>query len=84
MPGPATTLLIEGTFEELAEEFAQYLDNLKNSQGDANSSVQSEVAQQLQEGKKDEALKKLVSGSTVLNQAPEKGMSSTASIDGPD
>jgi translation initiation factor 3 subunit M len=73
MPGPATTLLIEGTFEELADELAQYIDTLKNSHGEANSTVQSEVAQQLEEGKKDEALKKLVTGSTVLNQAPEKG-----------
>lgn len=74
MPGPATTLLIEGSFEELADELAQYIDTLKNSHGEANSTVQSEVAQQLEEGKKDEALKKLVTGSTVLNQAPEKGM----------
>lgn len=74
MPGPATTLLIEGSFEELADELAHYIDTLKNSHGEANSNVQSEVAQQLEEGKKDEALKKLVTGSTVLNQAPEKGM----------
>lgn len=76
MPGPTTTLLIEGTFDELADELAQYLDNLKKSQGDEGSNVQAEVAQLLQEGKKDDVLKKLVMGSQALNQAPEKGMRS--------
>ena len=73
MPGPATTLLIEGSFEELADELAQYIDTLKNSQQEGSSAVQAEVAQALQEGKKDDALKKLVVGSAVLNAAPEKG-----------
>ncbi|KAF2645769.1 PCI-domain-containing protein [Massarina eburnea CBS 473.64] len=73
MPGPTTTLLIEGSFEELADELAQYIDNLKNSpSGDANSTIQAETAAELKENKKDEVLKKLVMGSQVLNQAPEK------------
>ncbi|KAF2749808.1 eukaryotic translation initiation factor 3 subunit M [Sporormia fimetaria CBS 119925] len=72
MPGPQTTLLIEGSFEELADEFAQYIDNLKNSQGDSASGVHSGVKQDLQEGKKDEALKKLIVGSAALNSGPEK------------
>jgi translation initiation factor 3 subunit M len=69
MPGPNTTMLIEGSFEELADELAQYIDNLKND----DSSIQSECAALLQENKKDEVLKKLVMGSQTLNQAPEKG-----------
>jgi translation initiation factor 3 subunit M len=74
MPGPSTTLLIEGTFEELADELAQYIDNLKNSHSEGGSNVQKEVAEELEAGKKDEVLKKLIMGSAVLNQAPEKGM----------
>lgn len=76
MPGPVTTLLIEGSFEELADELAQYIDGLKKSQGDESSSVQSTTADLLKENKKDEALKQLVMGSQSLNQAPEKGMES--------
>ena len=76
MPGPATTLLIEGTFEELADELAQYIDGLKKSQGDESSAIQSTTADLLKENKKDEVLKQLVMGSQVLNQAPEKGTES--------
>jgi translation initiation factor 3 subunit M len=70
MPGPTTTMLIEGTFEELAEELAQYIDNLKND----GTSIQTECAALLKENKKDEVLKKLVMGSQALSQAPEKGI----------
>ncbi len=73
MPAPANTLLIEGSFEELTDELAQYIDNLKRAQGDESPSIQSEVASLLQENKKDEVLKRLVMGSAVLNSAPEKG-----------
>ncbi|KAF2740551.1 eukaryotic translation initiation factor 3 subunit M [Polyplosphaeria fusca] len=72
MPGPTNTLLIEGTFDELTEELAQYLDNLKKTQGEENSGIQTECAELLQQNKKDEVLKKLVMGSQTLNQAPEK------------
>ncbi|KAF2474842.1 PCI-domain-containing protein [Lindgomyces ingoldianus] len=72
MPGPTTTLLIEGTFEELTDELAQYLDTLKKSQGDESSSIQEECTELMKENKKDEVLKKLVMGSAALNQAPEK------------
>ena len=37
MPGPKNTVLIEGSFEELTDEFAQYIDGLKKSQGDEGS-----------------------------------------------
>lgn len=77
MPGAKTTLLIEGTFEELTDEFAQYIDSLKKSQGDESSSIQQEAADLLKENKKDDVLKKLVVGAQALNQAPEKGMQAT-------
>jgi translation initiation factor 3 subunit M len=77
MPGAKTTLLIEGSFEELTDEFAQYIDSLKKSQGDEGSNLQGESADLLKENKKDEVLKKLVVGSQALNQAPEKGTSGT-------
>lgn len=82
MPGAKTTLLIEGTFEELTDEFAQYIDSLKKSQGDESANLQAESAELLKENKKDEVLKKLVVGSQALNQAPEKGMSSPATTRG--
>jgi translation initiation factor 3 subunit M len=83
MPAPSTTLLIEGSFSELAEEFAAYLDALNKPD---DTTVQTEVAPllqplreqeqndtQLDQSKRDEVLKKLVSAATVLNTAPEKG-----------
>jgi translation initiation factor 3 subunit M len=78
MPGAKTTLLIEGTFEELTDEFAQYIDSLKKSQGDDSTNLQAESAELLKENKKDDLLKKLVVASLALNQAPEKGTRSPA------
>jgi translation initiation factor 3 subunit M len=72
MPGARNTILIEGSFEELTDEFAQYIDTLKKGQGD-ESDLQGEAAALLKENKKDDVLKKLVVGSQALNQAPEKG-----------
>jgi translation initiation factor 3 subunit M len=74
MAGPKNTILIEGSSEELTDEFAQYIDALKKSQGDEASGLQGETAELLKENKKDEVLKKLVVGAQALNQAPEKGM----------
>lgn len=74
MVGATNTLMIEGTFEELVDELALYLDNLKKSQGEEDSTLQAETAKLLQENQKDEVLKKLVIGSIALNAAPEKGM----------
>lgn len=81
MPVPTNTLLIEGSFSELAEEFAQYIDSLRKE-----DSLQSEVAPLLQPirqqeqsesepdlKQRDEILKKLVGAATALNGAPEKG-----------
>lgn len=83
MPAPSTTLLIEGSFSELAEEFAAYLDALTKPD---DTTIQTEVAPLLQplreqeqndtqsdESKRDAVLKKLVSAAEVLNTAPEKG-----------
>ncbi|EOD43157.1 hypothetical protein GTA08_BOTSDO03065 [Neofusicoccum parvum] len=72
MPAPTNTLLIEGSFEELVDEFAQYLDILRKTHGEEESSLAPEVQQLLGENKKDDVLKKLVTASAVLNVAPEK------------
>ncbi|KAE8360840.1 eukaryotic translation initiation factor 3 subunit M [Aspergillus caelatus] len=83
MPAPTTTLLIEGSFSELADEFAQYLDALRKSEG--TTSIQAEISPLLEplrqqeqsdaepdRKQRDEVLKKLVSAASVLNNAPEK------------
>lgn len=88
MPGPTNTLLIEGTFSELAEEFAQYLDAL--SKAEEGAGVLAEIGQPLNnireaeqtqeqvddaalQSQKDEVLKKLVTKASILNSAPERG-----------
>lgn len=73
MPGPSNTLLIEGSFEELADELSHYIDEVKRKQGDNNTAIQTEITPLLEQNQKDEVLKKLVTGSAVLNSAPEKG-----------
>ena len=73
MPGTINTLLIDGSFEELADELAQYIDDLKKKSGES-SSIQSEIAPLLEQQKQQDVLKKLVNGSSALNSAPEKGM----------
>ncbi|KAF2757201.1 eukaryotic translation initiation factor 3 subunit M [Pseudovirgaria hyperparasitica] len=73
MPGITNTLMIEGSFEELVEELAQYIDALKRTAGEESPSTQSECVALLKEaGKQDEVLKKLVGASVALNTAPEK------------
>ncbi|KAI4129976.1 MAG: hypothetical protein LQ338_001982 [Usnochroma carphineum] len=72
MPGPSNTLLIEGSFEELADELSHYLDEVKRKQGDTNTAIQTEITPLLEQNQKDEVLKKLVTGSAALNSAPEK------------
>jgi hypothetical protein len=72
MPGPVNTLLIDGSFEELSDELAHYLDDRKR-QGDDGTSLQAEIAPLLEQGQKDEVLRRLVAASAVLNSAPEKG-----------
>ncbi|MCJ1360106.1 MAG: hypothetical protein MMC33_010109 [Icmadophila ericetorum] len=72
MPMLANPLLIEGSFEELTEELAQYIDDLKKKSSEDVTGIRAETAQLLEQGQKDEALKKLVTASTALNSAPEK------------
>lgn len=72
MPAPSNTLLIEGSWEELCDELAAYIDTLNTAQ-EQQTSIQSEIAPLLQENKKEDALKKVVTASAVLNSAPERG-----------
>lgn len=89
MPAPSTTLLIEGSFTELAEEFAQYLVALPKNEADLQAEISpllQPLRQQEQNDEKpdlkqrDEVLKKLVAASAVLNTAPEKGTQHIKSI----
>ena len=73
MPGPSNTLLIEGSFEELADELAHYIGEVQKKQNPDAPDLQDEVSPLAEQGKKDEVLKKLVTASSVLNSAPEKG-----------
>jgi len=73
MAGPSNTLLIEGSFEELADELAHYIDEVQKKQTPDSANTQAEVIPLLEKNQKDEVLKKLVTGSEVLNNAPEKG-----------
>lgn len=73
MPGPSNTLLIEGSFEELSDELAHYIDEVQKKQSPDSANTQAEVAPLLEKGQKDEVLKKLVAASDALNTAPEKG-----------
>jgi translation initiation factor 3 subunit M len=73
MPGPTNTLLIEGSFEELADELAHYIDEIQKKQNPDSANTQAEIAPLLEKEQRDEALKKLVTASEVLNTAPEKG-----------
>ena len=74
MTGPSNTLLIEGSFKELADELAYYIDEVQKKQTPESASIQAEVTPLLEKNQKDEVLKKLVTGSEVLNTAPEKGI----------
>ena len=77
MPGVPGLSLVEGGFEELASELATYLDSIKGE----GSTIASEIApllvdpESVEQGKetnKDAVLKKLVTGSSALNNAPER------------
>ena len=60
------------SFNELADEFAQYLDNLRKTENDEG--VKQEIQPLLEKDDKIEVLKKLVTSSSIINQAPEKGL----------
>lgn len=85
-----STLLIEGSFPELAEEFAQYLDNLSEGagifasiEGDLNSIREAESQETPEEQSiqksKDDVLKKIITKATILNGAPDRGMKTQSS-----
>jgi translation initiation factor 3 subunit M len=71
-------VFIDGSFEDLAEELAAYIDNLRKVDEDAG--VRAEVALLLKSNKKDEVLKRLVTISPVLNAAPEKEFSAAYNL----
>lgn len=86
-----STLLIEGSFPELAEELAQYLDSLGNGEG-VFSSVEAELSQireaeshETQDGTsiqklRDDVLKKIITQATLLNNAPEREFSAAYNL----
>ena len=48
MPGPTHTLLIEGSFRELAEELADYLEGLRKAQnGESTTSLRDQITPHL-------------------------------------
>lgn len=79
-----STLLIEGSFPELAEELAQYLDSLSEGAG-VFASIEPELNQIREEESQEspeaasiqklrvDVLKKVVTKATLLNAAPERG-----------
>ncbi|WPH03626.1 eukaryotic translation initiation factor 3 subunit m [Acrodontium crateriforme] len=76
MPGIPNLSLVEGAFEELARELAAYIDTLKGEGSSVSSDITPFLADSAKpDGKptnKDTVLKKLVTGSSVLNNAPER------------
>lgn len=80
-----STLLIEGSFPELAQELAQYVDGLAEGSNvttevepllsaisEAESSETTPDEQALQK-QKDDVLKKIITKASALNTAPERG-----------
>jgi translation initiation factor 3 subunit M len=69
--------LVEGAFEELALELAVYLDGMKGESSTLAADITPQLADPEKEGRpqetdKDAVLKKLVTNSSVLNNAAEK------------
>ena len=79
MPGVPKLSLVEGAFDELATELATYLDTLKGEGSTVAADITPFLADPEQaeeenkkETDKDAVLKKLVTASSVLNNAPER------------
>lgn len=70
-------VFLEGTFPDLCEEFAGYIDNINKVTGDG---LQTEIKPLLEANQKDDVLKKLVVGSLALNNAPEKEYSAAYNL----
>jgi translation initiation factor 3 subunit M len=90
MPGSSNTLLIEGSFSELADELAQFIDGVQKPEegsgvhadvkpvlDEIQQIEQAEDPQSVDQAKleelKNDALKKIVTKASALNNAPEKG-----------
>lgn len=63
-------VFIDGTFDDLADELASYIDNVTKVEEDKG--VRAELKPLLEAKQKDEALKKLITASRALNAAPER------------
>lgn len=63
-------VFIDGSFVDLVDELAGYIDNV--SKVEESKGVRAEIKPLLAANKKDEALKKIVTASVALNAAPEK------------
>lgn len=63
-------LMVEGTFFDQVDELANYIDNLKQSEG----ALVAELAPLVESEDKEPIVSKLVEASSVLSSAPEKGM----------
>lgn len=87
-PKTRATLLIEGSFRELVEELADYIDNLKK-QAEGATTLRSELTPLLEKyssaeesanedetkSTRDTVLQQLVSNANTLVGAPERGIS---------
>lgn len=71
-------VFIEGSFADLSEEFAGYIDNINKVS--ATNGLQAEIKPLLEANQKDEVLKKLVTGATALSNAPEKEYSAAYNL----
>ena len=88
MPAPTNTLLIEGSFTELAEELAQYIDTQAKADGNGvqadiqellasireSEQSQEKINETAVQNQKTDVLKKIVTKAQVLNSAPERGL----------
>lgn len=77
MPGLPKLSLVEGSFEELALELAVYIDGMKGESSTIAADITPLLKDPEQEGRpqesnKDAVLKKLVTSSSVLNNAAER------------
>lgn len=88
------TLLVEGSFSELADELAQYLDTISKVESDSGIAADIEpLLNQIREveaeetadlasvqKQKDDVLKKIVTKATILNNAPDRGRPSRVRV----
>lgn len=63
-------VFIDGQFEDLADELAQYIDSV--TKVEEGKGVRAEIKPLLEQKQKDEVLKKLITASRALNAAPER------------